>query len=741
MMLALTFLSPGSLFLLGAAAVPIIIHFLARRRWRVVRWAAMEFLLRAMRRQRRRLRFENLLLLALRVGAIVCLALAAGRPVGEQDLLPAAAAQRRGVIVALDASYSMLYQEAGRSVLDRGRELAKDLLAKLGSGDRLVILRAGEFTDPVFDDRVTDDARLRAREIIDMLAPAHAAMDVYALLREIARSAAEIAGEGLSARAVVFTDLQAKDWLRPGRKSDPKIGESLQALARAGTALEVFDLGSLNRLNLEVCDLRIDRTLAAADVPVIVQGAVRNYSAEDAAGIAVDLIADGRQVQGRTLASVPAGETRAVAFRHTFRDAGVHSLALVLTTDALATDNSRYLAVNVRKVVNVLLVDGAEAAEGRDRATFYLEAALSPLGDSLGEALSPFRVETVPLSRLTAAALEGKDAAVVADADRLAMAGPLKELLARGGAVLVFLGPNVDADAYNRDLLAAGDGGAALRLLGPAGDPGLRLGVKLRPKALDHPFVQFFVDRDDVRLDGADVWRYVRVEAGEGARVLAVYSNPDASPAIVELSRPQGSFVLVTTTADAAWTNLPKWPDFVPLVHELLASMTAPGGADRNLLVGWPFARAYPAAAYAGEVRIRAPQGGITVTSLRNAGEGAQGDFRLAYDKTDEAGLYEVTLLRQSTIDPLLRERYPEKDLFAVNLAGGEGDLTPAGEAELRAAYGDAAPRVIAPGEGRADAQVARNRQREFWRPLLWAMALLFAAEAFCATLFGRRQR
>ena len=136
MMLAVTFLAPGSLLLLGAAAVPLIIHFLARRQWRVVRWAAMEFLLRAMRRQRRRLRFENLLLLALRVGAIVCLALAAGRPAGEEDLLPAAAPQRHGVIVALDASYSMLYQDAGRSVLDRGRELAKSLLAKLGSGER-----------------------------------------------------------------------------------------------------------------------------------------------------------------------------------------------------------------------------------------------------------------------------------------------------------------------------------------------------------------------------------------------------------------------------------------------------------------------------------------------------------------------------------------------------------------------------------------------------------------------------
>ncbi len=741
MILALTFLAPGALFFLGAAAVPIIIHFLARRQWRVVRWAAMEFLLRAMRRQRRRLTFENLLLLLLRVAALVCLALAASRPVAEEEILPVTTTQRRGVIVALDASYSMLYQEAGRSVLDRGRELAKDLLAKLGQGDRVIILRAGEFTDTVFDDRVTDDARLRAHEIIDMLSPAHTALDVNALLREVGRAASELVKDGLPARAVVLTDLQAKDWMRSGRKADPKINESLQALARAGTAVEILDLGGLHRRNLELSDLRLDRTLVAADVPVIVQGAVRNFSAEDLGGITVDLIVDGNQVQGRMLKNVPAGEARAVAFRHVFRDPGVHAVMLELRTDALALDNRRFLAVNVRKVVNVLLVDGTDSPDAQDRATFFLEAALAPGEGGLSEALSPFKVETVPLSRLGANVLEGKDAVVIADADRVASAGPLAEFMNRGGALLVFLGPNADMEAYNREFFGAEGAAPPVRLLGVGGDPSMRLGVKLKPEAIEHPLIQYFVDRDDVRLDGADVWRYARAEAGEGARVLAVYSNPDASPAIIEIARPQGSLFLVTTSADTAWTTLPKWPDFVPLVHEMLAYMTAPGGGERNLLVGWPFARAYPAVAYAGEVRIRAPQGAVTSTSLRNKGEAGQGDFQLAYEKTDEAGLYEITLLRQSTLDPLLRERYPEKDLFAVNLATGEGDLTPASDAELKALYGDCAPRVVAPGEGRAEEKIARGRQQEFWRPLLWLTACLFLAEAFCATMFGRRQR
>src|SRR3712207_3057230 len=61
------FLNPGY-FALAAAlvSVPIIIHLINRLRYKRVRWAAMEFLLKAQKRMRRRLIIEQLLLLALR---------------------------------------------------------------------------------------------------------------------------------------------------------------------------------------------------------------------------------------------------------------------------------------------------------------------------------------------------------------------------------------------------------------------------------------------------------------------------------------------------------------------------------------------------------------------------------------------------------------------------------------------------------------------------------------------------
>src|SRR5216110_1264564 len=60
----------------GAASVPIIIHLLNRNRFRVVTWAAMRFLLAAQRKNTRRMRLEQLILLAVRVLMVVLLVLA-----------------------------------------------------------------------------------------------------------------------------------------------------------------------------------------------------------------------------------------------------------------------------------------------------------------------------------------------------------------------------------------------------------------------------------------------------------------------------------------------------------------------------------------------------------------------------------------------------------------------------------------------------------------------------------------
>src|SRR6476646_9327369 len=61
------FLHPWYMAAGGAlVSAPILIHLINRMRFKRIRWAAMEFLLKAQKRNRRRLIIEQLILLALR---------------------------------------------------------------------------------------------------------------------------------------------------------------------------------------------------------------------------------------------------------------------------------------------------------------------------------------------------------------------------------------------------------------------------------------------------------------------------------------------------------------------------------------------------------------------------------------------------------------------------------------------------------------------------------------------------
>src|SRR5438132_2447270 len=77
------FLNPANMVIGGALiSSPIIIHLINRMRFKRVRWAAMEFLLKSQKRNRRRLIIEQLLLLALRCFLVALAALMVLRYLG-----------------------------------------------------------------------------------------------------------------------------------------------------------------------------------------------------------------------------------------------------------------------------------------------------------------------------------------------------------------------------------------------------------------------------------------------------------------------------------------------------------------------------------------------------------------------------------------------------------------------------------------------------------------------------------
>ncbi len=138
------FSNPLMLWGLGAASLPIIIHLLNKRKYREMPWAAMRFLLAAMQKNRRRMRVEQWLLLALRTLLVILVVLAMAKPVLEsRGAIPLLPGQRTHWVLVLDGSLSMTYAPGGSSRFDAAKSLADQLVKAARQGDGVSVVTMG----------------------------------------------------------------------------------------------------------------------------------------------------------------------------------------------------------------------------------------------------------------------------------------------------------------------------------------------------------------------------------------------------------------------------------------------------------------------------------------------------------------------------------------------------------------------------------------------------------------------
>jgi hypothetical protein len=189
------FLHPWMLAGLLAAAVPILVHLLARRQPPTVVFPAVRYLQSTTREHRNRLKLQHWLLLLLRTLLIVALVLAAAGPTLPMRGVPGHAPT--ALVVVLDNSPSSAAVIGGVRQLDRLRSAARLALGRATPNDALWLLTA----DGV--PRRGDAATLG--RLVDSLAPAPRRLDLGRALA--------LAGEVLSAEArpgevLLLSDLQ-----------------------------------------------------------------------------------------------------------------------------------------------------------------------------------------------------------------------------------------------------------------------------------------------------------------------------------------------------------------------------------------------------------------------------------------------------------------------------------------------------------------------------------------------------
>ncbi len=196
------FLNPLLLWGLLAAAVPIAIHLLNRRRHKTIQWAAMQFLLKATRESRGKKKLRHILILTCRALAIAALAFAAARPI-VSGLIGWGGGSIDTVVLLLDRSATMEVKPGDG--LGSRREIVlekvRDAMASLG-GARLVLIdsASGKPQEVPSPDSLGE---------LSATAATDSAADFPTLLNRAAEFLADSSGR---AEIWLASDLQQSNW-------------------------------------------------------------------------------------------------------------------------------------------------------------------------------------------------------------------------------------------------------------------------------------------------------------------------------------------------------------------------------------------------------------------------------------------------------------------------------------------------------------------------------------------------
>jgi hypothetical protein len=594
--LSVFFVSPA--FLLAGAllsAIPIIIHLLNRRRYKLVTWAAMDFLLKAMKQNRRRLRFESWLLLAVRCLALALLGAALARPLGCTDTsLASLAGRRSGLhVIVIDNSYPMAYEADrpdAKTDLDQARRLADGIIDRLSAGGESVAIISSArpakllTPSPLFDLQA-------AKGVVDRVEQSYSDADLAGALAD----AQQIADSQTSQpnKELYLLDNSARSlWQGPQAESLGATGRDLAGRYH----IAHFDLSRPGQWNEAVTDIRSGSGLTRLGFPSDFSTTVRAFG--DSSDTLVQWKLDDQSLpNGKTIRPGPDSLPLELADAP-FKEGGPHVLSVSINSnDRLNIDDTRYRVVDVASELKVLIVEGERGTGPLDGSGAFLQLALAPPSENdvgtaqpsssyiTPESISDLELSSKILSNYSAVALAGVGQISPQEAEQL------KTFVRQGGALLIFMGEAVSGDSYNQSLLPLGLlPGPLTKRIGDAGGQKSFLFDFKSNSNLD-PLLHAFTGLDNTGLDTAAVYSYWQIDlpAGSKARRVLNYVPDDkghADPAITEHTLGAGRVIFVSTSANAEWTTLPVKPAYITLMHELVAGTVSSGDEWMNLAVG-----------------------------------------------------------------------------------------------------------------------------------------------------------
>ncbi len=734
----MAFLNPLFLFGLLAAGIPLIIHLWNRRRVVTVDFSSLMFLMAAHRENARRFQLRQLLILLLRMAIVALIVFALARPFLTLGLPIASVRAKTDLVIVLDNSYSMAYQDVDGIRFEKAKTLAIDILDTLRHGDSAALILMSDIANPIFRQLTPDLESVTAA--INDAEVSYRATNVQPSLELAHEILAE--SERLNKELYLISDFAQNGWKNWGR-----------LLNRSGARVSLIPVADGEAHNTNIEEIRPSNQLIGVNLPLQLNVTTANHSVAPLARNMLTLFIGGEK-QKTVSFSAAANESLNTALTHNFSTPGTHIGYFTLTEDRLNIDNRRYFVLDIIGEVRVLCVG---------EQTEYLTLALNPHKNSrqqsavsnqqrdflnappttdsrlltadtmiLPTQCTPAEFETFPL--------EDYDVVILADVPEITrqIGAQIQKFIRHGKSVIAFVSSHSNIDSYNQfsDTWFPAQLGRTLTWTPPR---------QIRTYQETHPIFDIFPNEGFSTQYAPQFHSGVALSPTSESRVIAHFD--DDTPFLIERS-PGTSTVLLyncgllaqqsdRSNADTIplrttiyTNNLFVNPYFLPMLQQ---SVLYTATANNNLLtwgghIGDIYTARYPQSA-GGKATIRLK---TTADTSNNDGTNVNNgivvpiaeDGTLRFQGTERPGIYQVDIQTQGKL---------QRDFFAVNVDATEADLARIPVQQAAARVG---ARTTADGETEGstvetDAYNVKRHGKEIWGELLLLAVCLMLLESF----------
>ena len=660
-----------------------MIHLWSRRQAVTVDFSSLMFLVAAHRQNVRRFQLKQLLILLLRMLIISLIALALARPFLTLGLPLASVRAKTDVVLVLDNSYSMGYQDVDGIWFEKAKSLAIEVLKSLRHGDSAALILMSDIARPVYR-QVTPD-------IDDVIKTIQEATVSYRGTK--VQPSIELAHDILSdsrqqnKELYLISDFRENGWENVGFIPNT-----------SGSQIVLLPVSQNPSHNTNIEEIVPSHQLIGIDLPFKFNVGVKNHSDTALSETTLSFYEFNQKKQSHTFA-LNSDELVMTSLTHTFTSPGIHTGYFELTSDRLKADNIRYFAIEVLGEIRVLCVG---------EQTDYLKLALNPLQrrtivdaplkPSMLQPTSctPEEFETFPLEEF--------DIIILVDIESInsPVKAQLNDFIRQGKSIIAFVSNN-----YNLSWIPVRFGQST----------SWQTPQFISRYDTEHPIFDIFPDDVLSGQYGPKFYSALKAIPAKDANVIARYG--DETPFLIERHEGNSHILYFNTGFDveSGDNEFLVNPYFLPLIQNtVLYAMYSE--TQKNINVGEPFIAHFPnrtgVPAWIKRVNTTEENGSVAVPISE--------DGVMRYDKTDLPGIYQVDMKTQ---DRLFRS------FFAVNPPTSEANLMPF---SLQVAAEKINAQEAPPdqtGELDTEALDTRRHGREIWGELLLSAVCLLLIEGF----------